>query len=32
MGKMKNITNSILNRKAEETKVANAYVRAQLDL
>jgi hypothetical protein len=29
---MKNVTNSIINKKTEEVKVANAYVRAQLDL
>ena len=32
MGKMKNITNNILTKKTEETKVANAFIKAQLDL
>jgi len=29
---MKNVTNNIINKKTEEVKMANAYVRAQLDL
>lgn len=32
ISKMKNITNNIISKKTEEVKVANAYVRAQLDL
>ena len=29
---MKNVTNNIINKKTQEVKIANAYVRAQLDL
>ena len=29
---MKSVTNNIITKKTEEVKVANAYVRAQLDL
>ena len=32
INKMKQMTNGILNKKAEETKAANAFLRAQLDL
>ncbi len=32
MNKMKTITNNFITRKSEETKVAHAYVRAQLDM
>jgi hypothetical protein len=32
INKMKQMTNNILNKKGEETKVANAFIRAQLDL
>jgi hypothetical protein len=32
MSKMKAITNNILTKKSEESKVANAFIRAQLEL
>lgn len=32
VSKMKTVTNNIIAKKTEEVKVANAYVRAQLDL
>lgn len=32
VNKMKSVTSNIINKKTEEVKVANAYVRAQLDL
>jgi ElaB/YqjD/DUF883 family membrane-anchored ribosome-binding protein len=32
MNKMKSITNNILNKKGEESKATNAFVRAQLDM
>lgn len=29
---MKNITNNIINKKSEETKIANVFIKSQLDL